>query len=102
MDVRPERKTTVVVAYFKGLEKRAFEVAENLRSSGFVAVLDVMERSLKRQLSYANDINADFAVIVGEEEVKKGELSVKDLRKGEQFGVKAEEITIFLHEAQKR
>lgn len=102
IDARLERKTTVVVAYFKGLEKRALEVAENLRSHGFVAVVDVMERSLKKQLSYANDINADFAVIVGEEEVKKGELSVKDLRTGEQFRFKAEEITTFLHEMQKR
>ncbi len=102
IDARLERKTTVVVAYFKGLEKRAFEVAENLRSHGFVAVVDVMERSLKKQLSYANDINADFAVIVGEEEVKKGELSVKDLRTGEQFRFKAEEITTFLREMQKR
>lgn len=90
------------MAYFKGLEKIAFQVAEKLRNSGFVAVVDVMERSLKKQLSYANDINADFAVIIGEEEVKKGNLSVKDLKTGEQFAVKAEEITTCFFELLKR
>ena len=102
IDAKAERRTTVVVAYFKGLEKIAFQVAEKLRNSGFVAVVDVMERSLKKQLSYANDINADFAVIIGEEEVKKGNLSVKDLKTGEQFAVKAEEITTCLFELLKR
>lgn len=94
VDLKPEKKTKVVVVYFRGLEKKAFEVAENLRSSGLIAVVDVMERNLKKQLSYANDINADFAVIIGDEEVKSGELSVKDLRSGEQFRIQTEMLPL--------
>lgn len=94
VDLKAERKTKVVVVYFKGLEKKALDVADILRSSGLIAVVDVMERSLKKQLSYANDINADFAVIIGEEEVKKGEVSVKDLRSGEQFRIQTEMLPL--------
>ncbi|MEM2727340.1 MAG: His/Gly/Thr/Pro-type tRNA ligase C-terminal domain-containing protein, partial [Archaeoglobaceae archaeon] len=88
--------------YFKGFEKIAFEVAEDLRNSGFIVVVDVMERNLKKQLSYANDINADFALIIGEEEVNKKEISVKDLRFGEQISIPKEDLTTFLHGRLKR
>lgn len=99
---KTERKAVIVVVYFRGFEKVAFEVAEELRKSGFIAVVDVMERNLKKQLSYANDINADFALIIGEEEVKKKEFSVKDLRSGEQISIPKEDLTTFLHVRLKR
>ncbi|MCS7131079.1 MAG: ATP phosphoribosyltransferase regulatory subunit, partial [Archaeoglobaceae archaeon] len=99
---KSEKETIVVVAYFKGFEKIAFKVAEELRDSGFVAIIDVMERNLKKQLSYANDIDADLAIIIGEEEVSKGEFSVKDLKTGEQFKIPRERITTFLHEMLRR
>lgn len=102
LEARAERKTVIVVAYFKGFEKIAFQLAESLRRAGFTAVVDVMERNLKKQLSYANDIKADFAVIIGEEEVKKKEFSVKDLKTGEQFRIPEGDFTTFLHEVLKR
>ncbi|MCS7144489.1 MAG: histidine--tRNA ligase [Archaeoglobaceae archaeon] len=96
LEGKSEKGIVVVVAYFKGFEKIAFEVAEELRDSGFTAVIDVMERNLKKQLSYANDINADLAIIIGEEEIKKGEVSVKDLKTGEQFSIPRGELTTSL------
>lgn len=99
---KTDKKVTVVVTYFKGFEKNAFEIAERLRNLGFITIVDVMERSLKKQLSYANEINADFAVIIGEDELKKGEVSIKDLRTGEQFGIPYSEITTSLSEVLRR
>jgi histidyl-tRNA synthetase len=43
-----------------------------------------MERNIKKQLSYANDINADIAVIVGKKELQEGVVTVKDMKTGEQ------------------
>ncbi|MDI9642712.1 MAG: histidine--tRNA ligase [Archaeoglobales archaeon] len=102
IEAKTKRKAVIVVVYFKGFEKIAFEVAEDLRNSGFIVVVDVMERNLKKQLSYANDINADFALIVGEEEIRKEEFSVKDLRSGEQISIPKEDLTTFLHVRLKR
>uniref|UniRef100_A0A7J2TKH3 Histidine--tRNA ligase n=1 Tax=Archaeoglobus fulgidus TaxID=2234 RepID=A0A7J2TKH3_ARCFL len=93
-----ERKKVVVIVNFPGFEKNAFELAMKLREAGMTAVVDVMERSLKKQLSYANDINADYAVIIGESEVRGNVFKVKNLKTGEQLDVKAEEITTFLSE----
>ncbi len=90
-EVERERRKVVVVVSFKGLEAEAFKVAEMLRGKA-VVVTDVMERNVKRQLSYANDIDADLAVIVGERELKEGKVAVKDLRSGEQRSVELEEL----------
>jgi len=92
------KKPVVVIVNFPGLEKNAFELAMRLRESDITAVVDVMGRNLKKQLSYANDINAEYAVIIGESEVKGGVFRVKNLKTGEQLDVEAENITTFLSE----
>jgi len=86
---RVEEKTRDVVAVIslKGLESHAFRIASRLREAGITAVVDVMERSLKKQMSFANEIGARYAVIIGTEEVKEGKVAVKNLKTQEQFAV---------------
>ncbi len=90
-EIEVERRKRVVVVSFKGLEGEAFRIANMLRDRA-VVITDVMERSVKRQLSYANDVNADLAVIVGERELKEGKVAVKDLKSGEQRTVSLDEL----------
>ncbi len=90
-EIDVERPKKVVVVSFKGLEIEAWRIANMLRDKA-VVVTDVMERSVKRQLSYANDIDADYAVIVGERELKEGKVTIKNLRTMEQRTVKMEEL----------
>jgi histidyl-tRNA synthetase len=91
-DVEKGRKGVVAVISFKGLEGHAFRVAMKLREKGIPAIVDVMERNLKKQMSFASDFGADFAVIVGPEEVKLGKVAVKNLRTQEQVLVDEEEV----------
>ena len=91
-NVNGEKRKVVIVANVKGLEIEAFKIAETLRSKGITAIVDVMERNLKKQMSYANDINADIAIIIGEKELKEGKVGLKDLKSGEQISVKIEEL----------
>jgi len=90
-EVDVKKPTKVVVVSFKGLEVEALKVANAIRSKA-VVVTDVMERSIKKQLSYANDISADYAVIVGEKELKEGKIAVKDLKTQEQKVMTLEEF----------
>lgn len=98
IDEKPKKQVTIVVANFPGFESFAFEIAAKIREFGFVAIVDVMGRNLRKQLSYANDIKADYAVIIGENEFAKRELKVKKLTSGEQFSIKIENLTTFLSE----
>ncbi|WP_456477972.1 histidine--tRNA ligase [Geoglobus ahangari] len=89
-EVEVERPKVAIVVGF-GDHKRAMKVAEIIREAGVAAVVDVMGRNVKKQLSFANSINADYAVFAGEE-FDRGVVTVKDLRSGEQREVKVQEL----------
>jgi histidyl-tRNA synthetase len=59
--------------------RRAAEVARKLRGAALRVVLDVSERRLDRKLRNADKLGAPLAVIVGEDEVRDGTATVRDL-----------------------
>lgn len=95
-ELQAEKPKVVAIVAFKGLENEAFKISRIVREAGVDAIVDVMQRSLKKQLSYANDIKADFAIIVGEEELKQKSVAIKDLKTGEQKIVKIDELRDYL------
>ncbi len=62
----------------------ALRVCELLREKGKRVELSYKRGSLKKQLELANKLKADYAVIVGEDEMKEESISVKNLHTGEQ------------------
>ena len=48
---------------------------------------DHMQRSVKAQLKYANKLNAEYTLIIGDDEVKNGTAKLKRMSDGEQFDV---------------
>lgn len=63
---------------------RALSVASNLRETGVSVVMDPEGRSLKAQLRQADKLGARYVVLVGEEELAKGVVSVRILETGDQ------------------
>lgn len=57
-------------------------VAMELRRSGFKVEYDLMNRSLKAQMKYADKIGAKFVAIMGEEESEKNCVTLKNLSDG--------------------
>jgi histidyl-tRNA synthetase len=87
-----ERRKVIVVVNL-GFEIEAFRMAELIRKETKAQVIvDVMGRGLKKQLSYANDVKADWAIIVGERELQENKFALKDMRTGEQKLLKMDEI----------
>ncbi|MCX8147421.1 MAG: histidine--tRNA ligase [Candidatus Woesearchaeota archaeon] len=74
----------------KALEK-AFEIAEKLRKNAVVE-MDIMGRSLAKQLEYANKINAKNVVIIGDDELKKKEVKIKDMNTGKEKIIKIDSL----------
>ena len=64
--------------------KAALRVLSEMRRSGLAADIDLAGRNLSKALKCASDAGASEAVLIGEEELRKGTLSVKDLATGEQ------------------
>ena len=47
-------------------------------------------------MNYANKKAVQFVVMIGEDEIKSGELTIKDMRSGDQRQIKASELINFL------
>ncbi len=68
----------------------ALQLAEQLRRGGVAAFANLEERPLSRQMKQASSLGAQFALILGADEVKEGMVMVKEMQTGEQ---KKESIT---------
>ena len=68
-------------------------IADRLRSSlGIRVVTDTLRRSVKSQLREANRNNAKFAILIGEDELKKGEVTIKNMEDSSQTNASIDEI----------
>jgi histidyl-tRNA synthetase len=65
-------------------EAEAARVARDLRSEGHVVETDVSGRSFGAQMNYADSVGAETVVIVGEQDLANGEVTVKDMESGDQ------------------
>jgi histidyl-tRNA synthetase len=75
-------------------ENPAFRVAEQLRDAGFDVLLHCGGGSFKAQMKRADASGAALAVIIGDDEARAGEATVKALREaGEQKRVAFEQLT---------
>jgi len=65
-------------------EAEAAAVAQALRERGNVVDTDVSGRSFGAQMNYADGVGADTVVIVGEQDLADGNVTVKDMESGDQ------------------
>jgi histidyl-tRNA synthetase len=77
--------------YVVGAGEEAFDqgqmLAREFRSAGLRTLMDLEPRSMKAQLRQADKAGVTYAVIVGEDEIAKGVVQVRDLLRGEQHEV---------------
>lgn len=70
----------------------AFELVQTLRRHGLRAAVDLEARSLKGQLRQANKDRYRYSVILGSDELARGEATLKDMVSGEQRAVPLGEV----------
>jgi histidyl-tRNA synthetase len=70
----------------------AFRLLQKIRNSGLSADLDYSNGSLKSQMRIANKIGARYTVIIGEEELSKDMVTLRNMQTKEQKKVKLDEI----------
>ncbi len=70
----------------------AARITRELRDRGHVVETDVAGRSFGAQLDYADSINAETTVIVGERDLENDEVTVKDMDAGDQVQVPVDEF----------
>lgn len=74
-------------------KNEGLKIISRLRSSGIPCEMDHLGRSLKSAMRSANDASARFVLILGEDELKKGVISLKDMAGGTQKEIHIQELT---------
>ena len=74
-------------------------LTEEMRSNNIAAERDISGRSVKAQLKYASKINARYALIIGQDELRDGNITVKTMSTGESATIARGDIVKFIKEA---
>lgn len=74
----------------------AFALSTLARRTGFVSDIDFSYSKIGSLLKRASKNNADFAIILGQEEVEQGNVNVKNLKENTQVTIKIEEVIEYL------
>ena len=82
----PERPAAVIVPLGERAEAAGLRLLADLRRAGISA--DMAYRgNMKKRLSRANDAGAAYALIIGDDELKREEAQIKNLATGEQRSI---------------
>ena len=65
---------------------------------GLVVHIDHRGTSIKNQLGQANTLKASVAIIIGEDELKEGVATLKDMESGEQESVEIDRVVEYILE----
>jgi histidyl-tRNA synthetase len=74
------------------MKVEALRIAERLRDAGLRVEFEVMGRKMSKALEDADKRHVDYAVIVGERELKEGKVVVKNLHEREQKTIDLEKL----------
>lgn len=85
-----------VVTLGDAAKAKSVALVNKLRKAGFVAEKDYQDKKVKGQFKSADRLEAKYVVILGDDELAKGVVNVKDMALGEQEEVKLEELVAYL------
>ncbi len=85
-------KKVAVIPLTETLKSEALKIAQTLRSADLIVEFEVMGRKISKALEDADKRKVDFAVIVGEQELKEGAVVLKNLTSRQQSTVSTEDL----------
>lgn len=89
--------TQVLISNFSPeAEAHALPILQQLRQNGLSCELYPDQAKLKKQLSYADAKKIPYVILIGEDEMRDGHLSIKDMATGEQRSMEEAVIVSFL------
>ncbi len=94
----PEKKrpTLFLIPMGEKAVTRGFEIIHNIRAVGVSAQMDLTGRKLGKAMNYANDIGAKFVVVLGDNELDKCVVELKEMESGKVTEVNLEALASVL------
>ena len=82
-----ERNTQIVQLYIipMGAVRESFAFATELRNRGIYVEIEKRTQKVKKSMNYANKLNIPYVVVIGDNEITSGIISVKNMSTGESY-----------------
>jgi len=87
----------MLLSFGERAKSKAVQMIFQLRAAQIPAVMSFGEKSMKAQMRDANRIKASCVLIIGDDELDRGVVSIKNLTDGRQIQVAEEEMLSTLH-----
>lgn len=92
-DKNPANTNVLVVNFGEQEISYALKIVRILHTSGISAQLYPDSVKISKQFAYASAMKIPYVVIAGEDEINKGEVTVKDMNRGSQSRIKIEGLS---------
>jgi histidyl-tRNA synthetase len=97
LDIPALPKPDAFIAYLEEEAKiEAMKIASELRKAGIAVIMATGDKSLRGQMRQANSLGIAYALILGEQEISKRNVMLRDMRSGEQKTIPLAEIARIL------
>lgn len=97
IQVQIDNPTLVLLAHMgTNAQRQSIKIASLLRKNNVGTVVAPAGRSLKSQMRYASSLGATFALILGDEEISRGMIVLRNLDLGEQKEIPLSEIVQYM------
>ncbi|MBR0437006.1 MAG: ATP phosphoribosyltransferase regulatory subunit, partial [Clostridia bacterium] len=91
---KPVRYDVMLIGLGKEAKDRCYVLAKELRARGVSVDFDLMDRSVKAQMKYADKTGALYTLVIGEEELNEGAANLKSMMNGGSILVKLDAAAI--------
>ena len=90
----PKAPKLYIASLGEGAALVALSIVERLRREGVYAECDIVGRSLKAQMKYANKLGAEYTLIIGDSEIETGKAPLRNMQNSEQTEVDLATFTL--------
>ena len=86
-------KPVIICVFDKEKIKEYIKILKKLRASNISAEIYSGEGNLKKQMQYANKINSPAVILYGDDEIKSGKATLRNLKTGEEKSIEVQNLS---------
>lgn len=91
-----QRMDVYIVSMDEQTRIAGYKLANDLRGRGYIAETDHIGRSVKAQFKYAGKMDARFVAVIGQDELAKGVVKLKNMDTGEDAMAEMDNISDYI------
>lgn len=96
-EIDTEKDSQIVIAALgEAARQEGFKLLSDFRQAGLTVVMDLLGRGLKNQMKYADREQARYVLIIGDDELARKIVVVRDMMLGDQQEIAMDNIKAFL------